>query len=61
MIIYVIFKKQLLLLHKTDRRKDKSQQLETQSCEQHYDDTDIYKNYTSLDRTNQETPYEETL
>lgn len=43
---------------------DKSHQLETQSSEQHYDDlqdTDIDKNYISLDRTNQETLNDETL
>lgn len=64
MIIYVILKKQLLLLHKIDKRMDKSHQLETQSSEQHYDDlqdTDIDKNYTALDRTNQETLNDETL
>lgn len=64
MIIYVILKKQLLLLHKIDKRMDKSHQLETQSSEQHYDDlqdTDIDRNYISLDRTNQETLNDETL
>lgn len=64
MIIYLILKKQLLLLHKIDKRMDKSHQLETQSSEQHYDDlqdTDIDKNYSALDRTNQETLNEETL
>lgn len=63
-ITYVIFKKQLLLLHKIDKRKEESHQLQTQSMAQHYDDlqdTDVDKNYTALDSTNQESPYEETL
>nr|XP_034331270.1 uncharacterized protein LOC117690738 [Crassostrea gigas] len=63
-IIYLLFKKQLLLLHKINKRKEESHQLQTQSMAQHYDDlqdTDVDKNYTALDRTNQESPYEETL
>lgn len=63
-IIYLLFKKQLLLLHKIDKRKDESHQLQTPSIAQHYDDlhdTDVDKNYTALDHTNQESPYEETL
>eukprot|EP00105_Crassostrea_gigas_P018388 XP_011436498.1 PREDICTED: uncharacterized protein LOC105334657 isoform X2 [Crassostrea gigas] len=63
-ISYVIFKKQLLLLHKIDKRKEESHQLQTQSLAQHYDDlqdTDVEKNYTALDSTNQESQYEEPL
>lgn len=64
-ITYVIFKKQLLLLHnKTDKLKNRSHQLETQISNQHYNDlqdTGMDKTYTALDRTNQESPYEETL
>ncbi|XP_052710525.1 uncharacterized protein LOC128184925 [Crassostrea angulata] len=62
-IIYLLFKKQFLLFHKIDKRKDENHQLETKSMAQHYDDlqdTDVDKNYTALDRTNQESPYEET-
>lgn len=63
-ITYVIFEKQLLLLHKTDKLKNRSHQLETQISNQHYNDlqdTGMDKTYTALDRTNQESPYEETL
>lgn len=63
-ITYVIFKKQLLLLHKTDKLKNRSHQLETQISNQHYNDlqdTGMDKTYTALDCTNQESPYEETL
>nr|XP_034331254.1 uncharacterized protein LOC117690733 isoform X2 [Crassostrea gigas] len=63
-LIYLLFKKQLFLLHKIDKRKDESPQLQTQSMAQHYDDlqdTDVDKNYTALDCTNQESPYAETL
>lgn len=63
-ISYVIFKKQLLLLHNIDKRKEESHQLQTQSLAQHYDDlqdTDVEKNYTALDSTNQESQYEEPL
>lgn len=51
-------------LQRMDNRAEKGNQLETQSMEQHHNDlqdTDVDKNYTILDLTNQETPYEETF
>lgn len=63
-ITYIIFLMQRWNLQRTDNRAEKGNQLETQNMEQHYDDlqdTDVDQNYTTLDRANQETPYEETF
>lgn len=63
-LLVMIFLKQCWNLQRTDKRAEKGHQLETQSREQHcynLQDTDVGKNYTSLDRPDQETPNEKTL
>lgn len=63
-ITYIIFLMQRWNLQRMDNRAEKGNQLETQSMEKHHNDlqdTDVDKNYTILDLTNQETPYEETF
>lgn len=64
LIIYVVFQKWRRNLKTTDQHDEKGNQLETQSMEQHYDDLqdiDVEKNHSHLDRSDQESPYEETL
>lgn len=60
--VLIIFKTRRKNKHKKDANGDQNVQVEEQLMTQHYDDvhgTGVERGYTTMGRSDQETPYEE--